>query len=84
MDEVLEKGRKRKISVDSVDGQVAKKKDQDPSILVAVAVDVDPGNGSVTVEVFGEELRHRLEGQIFFFREAEPEEDQDRVRRILF
>jgi hypothetical protein len=81
MDKVLEIGHRMEVSVDSVDGQVVKKKDQDPSILVDVVCDYSD-EGAVMVKVFGEELRHRLEGQTFCFRLALDEED--RVRRILF
>jgi hypothetical protein len=68
----------------SVGEHVIKKKDQDPSILV----DVDCNRrviaeGAVKVKVFGEELRHRLEGQTFFLRWAEGY-NKDRVGRILF
>jgi hypothetical protein len=84
MDKVVEKERKSKISevsVDSVDGQVVKKKDQDPLILVDVVWRLPDEHGSVEVKLFGEELKHRLKGHTFFF-EAKEDHD-DRVRRIL-
>jgi uncharacterized membrane protein len=89
MGTVLEIGHRMEVcevSVDSVDGQVVVEEDQDPSIFVDVVFDYNHSNdaeGAVMVKVFGEELRHRLEGQIFFFREAELDEE-DQVRRILF
>jgi hypothetical protein len=83
MDELLEIGHRMEVCEVSVDGEVVK--NQDPSILVDVFFYdyLHDHDGSVRVEVFGEELRHRLEGQIFFFREAELDEE-DQVRRILF
>jgi hypothetical protein len=65
MDKVLKKGRKRKISEVSVDGQVVEEKDQDPSILVDIVWDYSPDK----VKLFGEELKHRLKGHTLFFRE---------------
>jgi hypothetical protein len=82
MDKVLGKGRKRKISEVSVDGQVVEEKDQDPSIFVDVDLDYHSSHeGSIEVKLFGEELKHRLKGHTFLFREEE--DDDDRVRRIL-
>jgi hypothetical protein len=79
MDTVLEIGNKMEVFEFSVNGQVVEEKDQDPSIFVDI-VQRYAANQPTEVKLFGEELKHRLEGHTFFFR---VEHAGNRVRSIL-
>jgi hypothetical protein len=80
MDTVLEIEHRMEVSAFSVDGQVVEEKDQDPSILVDV-IWYHPFDKSVEVKLFGEELKHRLKGHTFFFKEKR--NNDKKVRKIL-
>jgi hypothetical protein len=61
--------------------EIEPEQDQVPSILVDVIREHTGAiEGFVEVKLFGEELKQRLKGHTFFFRE----DGEDRVRRFPF
>jgi hypothetical protein len=70
----------------SVDEQGVEEKDQDPAILVDIKTlywefddEYEAVDGSMEVKLFGEELKHRLKGHTFFFRQEVDYDDKVRT-----